>query len=410
MQEQENKAFAAAVSQKMLACDTSAPWSIDLSDDEFFFVLGLLMLVETGDINCESAAMSFGMRAKAASMIIGADVAASGITVVDAAVSSDGDILAVRAVEPEPQATDTAGDWADTVAHEILGAHCGCYAEAWPAHTCANEAAAVAEKIRLAAATSFRADTIGDIWLAEEQGRILLRTSDGKARAAGASIMALVAAKRRNDASLILRHKADMRAIKRWQEARPGNDLVFPSHDDLVVWLLEQVERPRPPISAAALAAGEEMLAEIAAAPPQTTRPYRDWRDEIVTTEEDYAAIGRSLMNALDVHTQDPNDPLHDWTPAEDPAEVVGDLVDMVREAQEEPPATMAALAVFADIANYIDSETIGMCDADELCLCGKDASGKIYGIYDGLKVRAFRDARAAMAQASGLPVPEGEA
>ncbi len=44
--------------------------------------------------------------------------------------------------------TNIAGDIADTLAHEILGAHCACYAEAWPAHTCANEADAVARMIR----------------------------------------------------------------------------------------------------------------------------------------------------------------------------------------------------------------------------------------------------------------------
>ena len=38
-----------------------------------------------------------------------------------------------------------------------------------------------------------------------------------------------------------LRWKADMRAIKRWQEAHPGNDLTWPDHADLVVWLMEQL-------------------------------------------------------------------------------------------------------------------------------------------------------------------------
>lgn len=33
---------------------------------------------------------------------------------------------------------------------------------------------------------------------------------------------------------------ADQRAIKRWQEAHPGNDLVWPDRADMVVWLLEQ--------------------------------------------------------------------------------------------------------------------------------------------------------------------------
>ena len=40
-----------------------------------------------------------------------------------------------------------------------------------------------------------------------------------------------------------LRWKADMRAIKMWQKAHPGNDLVWPDHADLCVWLLEERER-----------------------------------------------------------------------------------------------------------------------------------------------------------------------
>ncbi len=42
-----------------------------------------------------------------------------------------------------------------------------------------------------------------------------------------------------------LRWKADMRAIKRWQAAHPGNELVWPDHADLVVWLLEQLPQPQ---------------------------------------------------------------------------------------------------------------------------------------------------------------------
>lgn len=33
---------------------------------------------------------------------------------------------------------------------------------------------------------------------------------------------------------------ADQRAIKRWQEAHPGNELVWPDRADMVVWLMEQ--------------------------------------------------------------------------------------------------------------------------------------------------------------------------
>jgi len=44
------------------------------------------------------------------------------------------------------------------------------------------------------------------------------------------------------EASFDLRWKASQRAIKRWQEAHPGNDLVWPDHADLCVWLLEQLD------------------------------------------------------------------------------------------------------------------------------------------------------------------------
>lgn len=37
-----------------------------------------------------------------------------------------------------------------------------------------------------------------------------------------------------------LQWEADQRAVQRWQQAHPGNDLVWPDRADLVVWLLEQ--------------------------------------------------------------------------------------------------------------------------------------------------------------------------
>lgn len=39
-----------------------------------------------------------------------------------------------------------------------------------------------------------------------------------------------------------MRWKASMRAIKRWQEANPGNDMVWPDSADLDVWALEQAD------------------------------------------------------------------------------------------------------------------------------------------------------------------------
>ena len=47
-------------------------------------------------------------------------------------------------------------------------------------------------------------------------------------------------------ATFDLRWEADMRAIKMWQEAHPGNELVWPDHADMVVWLLEQLDKVRP--------------------------------------------------------------------------------------------------------------------------------------------------------------------
>lgn len=40
-----------------------------------------------------------------------------------------------------------------------------------------------------------------------------------------------------------LRWKASQRAIKRWQQAHPGNDLVWPDHADLCVWLMEELDK-----------------------------------------------------------------------------------------------------------------------------------------------------------------------
>ena len=39
--------------------------------------------------------------------------------------------------------------------------------------------------------------------------------------------------------------EAGQRAIKRWQEAHPGNDLVWPDRADLIVWLMEELDKAR---------------------------------------------------------------------------------------------------------------------------------------------------------------------
>lgn len=42
--------------------------------------------------------------------------------------------------------------------------------------------------------------------------------------------------------SFDMRWNADMRAIKLWQAAHPGNENVWPDHADLCVWLMEQYD------------------------------------------------------------------------------------------------------------------------------------------------------------------------
>lgn len=38
------------------------------------------------------------------------------------------------------------------------------------------------------------------------------------------------------------RWKADMRAVERWQDSHPGNEMVWPSHEDAVLWLLGRLD------------------------------------------------------------------------------------------------------------------------------------------------------------------------
>lgn len=41
------------------------------------------------------------------------------------------------------------------------------------------------------------------------------------------------------------RHNADCRAIKRWQSESPGRELTWPDREDLVIWLMDQLEQTR---------------------------------------------------------------------------------------------------------------------------------------------------------------------
>ncbi|AWI57153.1 hypothetical protein [Sinorhizobium fredii] len=54
----------------------------------------------------------------------------------------------------------------------------------------------------------------------------------------------------------------------------------------------------------------------------------------LTTIEEliDMANVGQSLMTAIDVHTKAPS-LIEDWSPADDPAEIVGDLYNRFEES-----------------------------------------------------------------------------
>lgn len=47
---------------------------------------------------------------------------------------------------------------------------------------------------------------------------------------------------------------------------------------------------------------------------------------------DDMAVVGRSLMDAISLATADQSSPLYGWVPAQDPAEIVFDLIDMVEQ------------------------------------------------------------------------------
>lgn len=67
----------------------------------------------------------------------------------------------------------------------------------------------------------------------------ILRGNASTHRAA-ATLRALLAERDEIQATFDLRWQADMRAMKQWQAAHPGNELVWPDHADMVVWLLDQ--------------------------------------------------------------------------------------------------------------------------------------------------------------------------
>jgi hypothetical protein len=97
-------------------------------------------------------------------------------------------------------------------------------------------------------------------------------------------------------ATFDLRWKADMRAIKSWQEAHseiPRVSLIWPDHVDLVLWLEAQLEQER-----AKVAALVEAL--------ETVRTASAWRDDLGLQERLRMCLvaSRAALNSTDKETQ----------------------------------------------------------------------------------------------------------
>lgn len=81
---------------------------------------------------------------------------------------------------------------------------------------------------------SDKLDWYAQNYLGEEE-RAVLRAAANRLRKLDEDVQS-------QQTSFDLRWAADRRATDRWQAAHPGNDLVWPDHADLVVWLLSQLD------------------------------------------------------------------------------------------------------------------------------------------------------------------------
>ena len=96
------------------------------------------------------------------------------------------------------------------------------------------------------------------------------------------------------DGEFDLRWKADLRAIHKWRDANPGNDLVMPDHCDLVIWLLERDAKAAARITA--LEAENARMKAIAS--PTTFTELDDGLD--LSDEEDEKILCASTVFEID--------------------------------------------------------------------------------------------------------------
>lgn len=96
-------------------------------------------------------------------------------------------------------------------------------------------------------------------------------------------------------ATFDLRWDADMRAIKRWQAAHPGNELVWPDHADMVIWLLEQLDTARQLAEDRSTVIGivhARLRVAIMRALEQTENPHSPWTAFADKVLEEYGPDG----------------------------------------------------------------------------------------------------------------------
>lgn len=124
-------------------------------------------------------------------------------------------------------------------------------------------------------------------------------TSDALTTALVNNLPAIIAALREVDELnrvFDMKWEADRRATKRWQEAHPGNDNVWPDRADMVVWLMDQHEaalrQPRM---------DEETVERVARAIYETVpENYRfSWDRLTDLTRETYRREARAAIKAM---------------------------------------------------------------------------------------------------------------
>jgi hypothetical protein len=128
-----------------------------------------------------------------------------------------------------------------------------------------------------------------------------------------------------------LRWSADRRATKRWQEAHPESDLVWPDHADLVLWLMERSERAPSDFRGRGQPATLELTKEMQLPPDFRPSPLRLW--EVENNRDLVAELRGEIRNAR----ENGHDVLRSYTDHQ----LLCDLLDSVDGYHELPEEVM---------------------------------------------------------------------